>query len=256
QRLLGLGNLLFELGIAALEFGVFLEHLHQIDDGDASAKRLRGRAGVVARSTLLSEYLAAQVRPDSQGRHPRQNTDCPLHVRFSSFSSSPRRPRVPVGGKVSAGGVSIHVFVHGHGGLPCTELISEDQGEDFFAANRSNWLVLAEGGKLAMIRGPMKMRSQESEIRFNLLSLLVSSFCLAAGCDGTNPSLVPVSGKVFYQNQPLPRGTIVFVPDADRGNNGSLAQGSIQAGGSYAIQTEGKPGAMPGWYRVTVISVE
>jgi hypothetical protein len=157
---------------------------------------------------------------------------------------------------VSAGGVSIHLFLHGHGGLPCTELNSEDQAEDYSGAKRSNWLVLAERGKLAMIRGPMKVRSQKSEIRFILLSLLVSSFCFAAGCDGTNPSLAPVSGKVFYQNQPLPRGTIVFVPDADRGNNGPLAQGSIQAGGSYAIQTEGKPGALPGWYRVTVISVE
>jgi hypothetical protein len=54
----------------------------------------------------------------------------------------------------------------------------------------------------------------------------------------------------------LPCGTIVFVPDADRGNNGPLGQGTIQPGGSYAIQTEGQPGAMPGWYRVTVIAVE
>ena len=88
-------------------------------------------------------------------------------------------------------------------------------------------------------------------------SILVgASWLFFAGCDAGTPTLVPVSGKVLYRNQPLPRGTIVFVPDADRGNNGLLAQGTIQGGGSYTIQTEGKSGAMPGWYRVTVIAVE
>ena len=88
-------------------------------------------------------------------------------------------------------------------------------------------------------------------------SILVgASWLFFAGCDAGTPTLVPVSGKVLYRNQPLPRGTIVFVPDADRGNNGPLAQGTIQGGGSYTIQTEGKSGAMPGWYRVTVIAVE
>jgi len=79
---------------------------------------------------------------------------------------------------------------------------------------------------------------------------------LCAGCEEGTPSLAPVSGKVFYQNQPLPRGSIVFVPDADRGNNGPLAQGTIQWDGSYTIQTGGKPGAIPGYFRVTVVAVE
>jgi hypothetical protein len=88
-------------------------------------------------------------------------------------------------------------------------------------------------------------------------SILVgASWLLFAGCDAGTPTLVPVAGKVLYRNQPLPRGTIVFVPDADRGNNGPLAQGTIQGGGSYTIQTGGNSGAMPGWYRVTVIAVE
>jgi len=93
--------------------------------------------------------------------------------------------------------------------------------------------------------------------RYRFGSILVgASWLLFAGCDAGTPTLVPVSGKVLYRNQPLPRGTIVFVPDADRGNNGPLAQGTIQGGGSYTIQTGEKPGAMPGWYRVTVIAVE
>src|SRR5260370_37893639 len=84
-------------------------------------------------------------------------------------------------------------------------------------------------------------------------------FCIGflfAGCEEGTPTLAPVSGRVSYQNQLLPRGAAVVVPDADRGNNGRLAQGSIQSGGAYTIQTDGKPGAMPGWYRVTVIAVE
>jgi len=88
------------------------------------------------------------------------------------------------------------------------------------------------------------------------LFLVVLGLFLFAGCEGETAPLAPVSGKVSYQNQPLPRGTIVFVPDADRGNNGPLAQGTIQAGGSYTVQTDGKAGAVPGWYRVTVIAVE
>jgi hypothetical protein len=86
--------------------------------------------------------------------------------------------------------------------------------------------------------------------------LIIACLWLIAGCDERTPALAPVSGKVSYLNQPLPRGTIVFVPDADRGNNGPMAQGTIQSGGIYTIQTGGKPGAIPGWYRVTVIAVE
>jgi hypothetical protein len=77
-----------------------------------------------------------------------------------------------------------------------------------------------------------------------------------SGCENATPTLTPVSGKVSYQNQPLQRGALVFVPDPDRGNNGPLAQGAIQRDGRYTIQTAGQPGAMPGWYRVTVISIE
>jgi hypothetical protein len=90
--------------------------------------------------------------------------------------------------------------------------------------------------------------------RIGILGIVCSG--LMVGCDPGPQPLAPVTGQVTYQNQPLPRGTIVFVPDADRGNNGPLAQGIIQSQGRYSLQTEGKPGAPPGWYRVTVIAVE
>jgi len=108
------------------------------------------------------------------------------------------------------------------------------------------WFESRMTGSLLMISFPFRPRA----------ILAITGLFFFAGCEGGTASLAPVSGKVSYQNQPLSRGTIVFVPDADRGNNGPLAQGTIQAGGSYAVQTEGKPGAAPGWYRVTVIAVE
>jgi len=96
-------------------------------------------------------------------------------------------------------------------------------------------------------------------IRWQHILKLVFIFWSAfffSGCEQANQPLTPVSGKISFQNQPLPSGAIVFVPDSDRGNNGPLAQGTIQGDGQYIMQTGGQPGAMPGWYRVTVISLE
>jgi hypothetical protein len=122
---------------------------------------------------------------------------------------------------------------------------------------------LSSKGKMGLIRishpkehGFKKPAFLPRRFRFRFL---ISIFCigfLISGCEEGTPSLALVSGRVYYQNQPVPRGDIVFVPDADRGNNGHLAQGTIQSGGAFTIQTDGKPGAMPGWYRITIISVE
>ena len=115
-----------------------------------------------------------------------------------------------------------------------------------FRAKPGAWFESRMAGSLLMISFPFPPRA----------ILAITGLFFFAGCEGGTASLAPVSGRVSYENQPLSRGTIVFVPDADRGNNGPLAQGTINAGGSYAVQTEGKPGAAPGWYRVTVIAVE
>jgi hypothetical protein len=100
---------------------------------------------------------------------------------------------------------------------------------------------------------------KKAQDRTNISRFLVPLFGLGilfSGCDHGTPSLARVSGKILFQNRPLPGGAIVFVPDADRGNNGPLAQGTIQPGGAYTIQTSGQDGAYPGWYRVTVIAVD
>jgi hypothetical protein len=80
---------------------------------------------------------------------------------------------------------------------------------------------------------------------------------LAGGCGGgTTSSLTTVKGKVSYRGRPLATGTIVFAPDAVRGNHGALARAAIQPDGTYALQTDDAPGAAPGWYRVTVIALD
>ena len=72
-----------------------------------------------------------------------------------------------------------------------------------------------------------------------------------AGCGG-EAKLAPVEGRVLFRGQPLRGGTIVFTPDPDRGNSGPLATAEIGADGRFVLTSGGKPGAVPGWHRVTV----
>jgi hypothetical protein len=77
----------------------------------------------------------------------------------------------------------------------------------------------------------------------------------ADGCGPDEPALAPVSGRVFYKGAPLPGGSIVFTPDADKGGGGPLARGEVRPDGTYTLTTDGRPGAAPGWHRVTIVSV-
>jgi hypothetical protein len=74
------------------------------------------------------------------------------------------------------------------------------------------------------------------------------------GC-GRDDKLTPVRGQVFYHGRPLAGGIIVFTPDAERGGRGPLACGEIGADGRYILHTGDKPGAVPGWHRITVAPV-
>jgi len=87
--------------------------------------------------------------------------------------------------------------------------------------------------------------------------LVAALAIVPAGCGRTTPQgLVPVAGKVNYRGRPLTSGTIVFVPDAERGTNGALARADIQPDGSYRLRAGDVPGTVPGWHRVTVTCVE
>jgi hypothetical protein len=81
--------------------------------------------------------------------------------------------------------------------------------------------------------------------------------CVGCGDPAVTPAEgIPVQGKVFYRGQPLPFGTIVFTPDADRGTNGPLATATIQPDGSFQLKSGEVIGAVAGWHRVTVLAIE
>jgi len=73
------------------------------------------------------------------------------------------------------------------------------------------------------------------------------------GCGGEGAALVPVEGKAILDGTPLPKGSVRFQPDKDKGNTfGSEPVGEVGADGSYKLMTAGKVGAPVGWYRVSV----
>lgn len=80
--------------------------------------------------------------------------------------------------------------------------------------------------------------------------------CVAmAGCGSKEDDvqLVPVSGKVTFENKPLPYGSVTFYPDKAKGNNSKkIGEGRIEGEGTYTLSTAGKAGIAAGWYKVTV----
>jgi hypothetical protein len=81
----------------------------------------------------------------------------------------------------------------------------------------------------------------------------------AAGC-GPGFKTVPVSGKILVDGEPLTAAdaTVVFRPDASRGNTSTLDfTGRADESGEYTLYYgNGKRGAAPGWYKVAVVATE
>ena len=72
----------------------------------------------------------------------------------------------------------------------------------------------------------------------------------AAGCgSGGGPGRFAVSGKVTYQGQPVPTGSIAFEPDASRGGSGPGAVAPIKDG---RYRTPGGKGPTAGPHRVRI----
>jgi hypothetical protein len=91
--------------------------------------------------------------------------------------------------------------------------------------------------------------------RFWIAALLAIGMTAFVGCgdDSGLAKRYPVSGKVTYKNAPVENGTISFAP-SDTG--GRPASGQIVKG-TYSLTTLAPgDGAMPGKYKVTVISKE
>jgi len=76
--------------------------------------------------------------------------------------------------------------------------------------------------------------------------------CLSAyGCSG-KPSVVPVGGRVFYNDQPLPFGIVVFQP-----KQGQPGIGELQEDGSFKLSSYAMDdGVVPGRHAVSVSCYE
>src|SRR3569623_3186995 len=74
---------------------------------------------------------------------------------------------------------------------------------------------------------------------------------LLAGCGSRGPALMPISGEVKFDGQPLSTGTIEFIPNAD--TNGPSTGAKIEAG-RYTVPRE--KGGVVGDYRVLITSIQ
>lgn len=87
--------------------------------------------------------------------------------------------------------------------------------------------------------------------RAMMLALVAAAFAPAAGCK-RNPRVVPVRGKVLYNGQPLPFGSVMFQPD-----KGQPAMADIGTDGSFTLSSYGpNDGAVPGKHAVSVSCYE
>lgn len=73
-----------------------------------------------------------------------------------------------------------------------------------------------------------------------------------SGCGSGRPKTASVHGKVTYKGQPVPRGTVTFIPDG-----GTAATGEIGSDGSYTLTTFRKgDGAIPGTHKVVITAMQ
>jgi hypothetical protein len=76
------------------------------------------------------------------------------------------------------------------------------------------------------------------------------------GCGGDSVDVVPVSGQVMVDGEPLraKSGNVTFVPDKAKGNTTTFEpSGYLDENGNYTLYyAQGKKGAPPGWYKIQV----
>jgi hypothetical protein len=92
--------------------------------------------------------------------------------------------------------------------------------------------------------------------RIGLALFLPLALVLSAGCQKHDTTLASVHGKVYFHNEPLNGGTIVFTPDTAKGGHGAMARAEIKPDGSYALLTGPETGCVPGWHRITIMGVD
>lgn len=85
-----------------------------------------------------------------------------------------------------------------------------------------------------------------------LLTLIATTL---TGCGGSSDRLkvVPVSGVVTFNGQPLPNGSLLFVPVQD----GPSAQAILKSDGTFSAGTyETADGVVPGEYQVSITAFD
>src|SRR5262245_17306208 len=90
-------------------------------------------------------------------------------------------------------------------------------------------------------------------LRLVLLPTLLACLVVAVGC--SEPPLIPVSGKITVNKDPLKKGEVTFHPDVEGGNKQKYAdcpRGKLNESGEYTLSTGGKPGAPAGKYKVVI----
>jgi hypothetical protein len=97
-----------------------------------------------------------------------------------------------------------------------------------------------------------------------LLAVVACAALILAAYFLTSPGghdLYPVEGTVVVARSPnaltrCTHGRVWLHPDGSRGNQCSLTpMADLRNDGTYRVYTDGRPGAPPGWYRVTVLAV-
>jgi hypothetical protein len=78
---------------------------------------------------------------------------------------------------------------------------------------------------------------------------------MLVGCGDSSNKLLPVSGKVTVDGQPLATGSVSFRPEKGSAS-AKEPGGEIDEDGTYSLFTDGKEGAPPGRYRVLVVAVD
>jgi hypothetical protein len=87
---------------------------------------------------------------------------------------------------------------------------------------------------------------------------LILVLMVGCGDDSGVGKTYPVEGKVTVDGVPLAveSTTILFKPDAARGNTSTFEPvGTVDDAGNYLMETRGKRGAPPGWYKVIVTAL-
>jgi hypothetical protein len=73
---------------------------------------------------------------------------------------------------------------------------------------------------------------------------------LAAGCGSPTPTpVVPASGVVLLEGNPVAGVVVTFAPALDLGNSGPSASASTGPDGKFTLTTGDRTGAPEGWYR-------